>query len=241
MDTIDYYLKKAEEPSPNLMVPPEVSGQLEQIFLLRVTHPDISMKDLKDFLELYSDKYIIKKELSKKNKLHYHMLIENVKMDIEEFRKILKQKFIQLNSGHLYNLEIARCKDNAFKYILKELGELDSPDLIVTNNYDRNILSNYLKQSYRKYSKDAFAKRLDQIEKEYYKKTLSQYYYDYDEIWLLDEYVKLKLEFNQTILWRNACSITEKIHLKRSPEDIMKRVRDEWQRYINPPFHNLNN
>lgn len=127
-----------------------------------------TFNELKGFLETFDD-YIYVREESKKQKEHYHVVVFS-KLFEEEVRDRIRV-FLQIyftgpprrgDANKQYNLSEIDDLEQSIIYILKDKGEV-----FVSDGINTEYLETLKKKSYRKYSKEEFAKALDELKKRF--------------------------------------------------------------------------
>lgn len=127
-----------------------------------------SINEVKGFLEQFDD-YIIIKEESKKRKEHYHAIVFS-KLFEEEVREKIRC-FLQIyfteppkrgDANKQYNLSEIEDLEQSIIYLLKDGGEV-----FMSTGINQEYVETLKKKSYRKYSKEEFAKALDELKKKF--------------------------------------------------------------------------
>lgn len=140
------------------------------MYVLRLTPLDkYNFQDAEVFIKGLTDTYAMSKEQSKKDKEHYHIVLEVSKTESElreDIRTFLKQYFTEKakrgDANKQYNLQECLDFEQAIKYLLKDGGELS-----FGTNIDEVALNARKKLSYAKYSKAEFAKELEDIKEKF--------------------------------------------------------------------------
>lgn len=139
-------------------------GRVECSYALRLTPTGkYTFYDTQEFLRKEFDDYIIVKEESKKLKEHFHAILFT-KMYEEEVREkvrtFLKLYFTEApkrgDANRQYNLSEIEDLELALTYILKDGGTMS-----VSDNISQDTLDSLKKKSYKKFSKEDFAKALE--------------------------------------------------------------------------------
>lgn len=145
------------------LVPILKDGRVECTYALRMTPlGKYVFYDLQNFLKTFDD-YICAQEQSKKNKEHYHIILftkmyeEEVREKIREFlNKYFTDPPKRGDANKQYNLSETNDLAMSITYILKDGGEIT-----LSENINDAYLDTLKKKSYKKYSKEDFAKSLE--------------------------------------------------------------------------------
>jgi len=151
------------------LIPILKDDRVECTYALRLSPLDkYVFYDIKSFLETF-DHYIVVKEESKKRKEHYHAIVFS-KLFEEEVREKIRT-FLQIyfkdppkrgDANKQYNLSEIEDLEQSIIYILKDGGEM-----FISTGINDEYLETLKKKSYRKYSKEEFAKALDELKKKF--------------------------------------------------------------------------
>lgn len=143
--------------------------RVESTYALRLTPlGKYTFDDIISFLGTF-DEYIVVKEESKKLKEHYHAIVFSKLFEEEvrgKIRGFLQTYFTEPpkrgDANKQYNLSEIDNLEQAITYILKDGGDV-SMSLGINTEY----LDTLKKKSYRKYSKEEFAKALEELKKKF--------------------------------------------------------------------------
>lgn len=145
-----------------------------------------------------TDIYLFSQEMSKRDKLHFHICFYSSREEdsIRDcIRKFLLEKFDGVNnkgdSNKRYNLTEVQEFEQSVVYILKDGGEIFYGSQIDVDN-----VSSYKKFSYKKYSKEDFASELEDLKKKFKDEDTSVRE-------MMIAIVKLKSTYRQSIRIRN--------------------------------------
>jgi len=147
------------------LIPILKSGEVESNYALRLTpQGKYGVDEVTEFCRTFSD-YIFVEELSKKKIVHYHVVLFTSDFEDvvrEKVRIFLSYYFTEPprrgDANKQYNLSEINDLDLAITYILKDEGIIN-----VSSNIDMDELDKLKKKSYKKYSKDDFAKALEEL------------------------------------------------------------------------------
>lgn len=139
-------------------------------YVLRLTPFDkYNFKDAELFIRSLTDTYAMSREVSKKDKEHYHIVMcldkdeDSLREEIRTFLKLyFTEKAKRGDANKQYNLQECLDFEQAIKYILKDGGELS-----YGSNIDDKALMSRKNLSYAKYSKAEFAKELEEIKEKF--------------------------------------------------------------------------
>lgn len=128
-------------------------------------------QDLIDFLLTFDD-YIVVREVSKKHKEHYHVVLFT-----DQFEDIVRERiraFLLIHftdppkrgdANKQYNLSQIDDLQLAITYILKD-STLENP-VLFSSNVNGELIIKLQKKSYKKYSKDEFMKELEVLKSKF--------------------------------------------------------------------------
>lgn len=186
------YIPKVSEPLLPIIKVPEVESTF---YVLRLTPMGkYTEKDAVNFLRTLGESYILSKEVSSKDKEHYHIVLSTMFYEEElreKIRVFLRTVFTEPprrgDANKQYNLQECLDSDMAVAYLLKDGGEI-----FLGMNINDDAVNMRRKLSYKKFSKAEFAKELEDIKKLFKEKkyTLQQ---------MMVEVVKLKAKYRQPI------------------------------------------
>lgn len=186
---------------------------------------------LENFIKSFTDTYVFVKEISKKDKEHYHCVI-NTKLEEfdlrEKIRQFLKEQFKEPSkrgdANKQYNL--SECIDSyeSVIYILKD-QDLDK-NKIYYNNIDFEELKKLKKKSYKKYDSEEFGCKLKEI-KDFIK--------EHPEIQLnniMEKIVNLKVMYRQPINMNYIYQLSLSLRLNNHPDEIHVYVHNYLSRVL---------
>lgn len=229
-------------PLPNIEVGTELCKSEEgvplggTVIVMRITPPNPQTDTLEEAcLQFLQDpvceKWIMVREYAPKTKkLHYHFVVQ-ISITDEQFRTELKNFFPELNSGHLYNLQISEDPLQALVYVLKDKGKYWSSGI------SAEWIDKCQKASYKKYSKEAFAKELDKLDTKFLcnldKVNNIQKYFKVQEDYLT-ELSMLKASYNQNQNWNWSFAHSETMMIRRYGESYARHlVRSQMDKKYN--------
>lgn len=189
---------------------------------LRLTM-ESTLEEVQKGIEQFSQIYLISRELSKKEKEHYHIYVE-VPTDLlgaerRKFTKKLKEIFPKLTNGNkcIYT-SVVENQEKCIQYTLKD-GEW------VSKNIDPEILAKCNVMSYKKYNPKEFMERLRELE----------YKYLIDKNIPLENFIEnfyfLKMDYDQNFTKNDG--YFEKIYYKKYPEKLMFKAKNIASRIKN--------
>lgn len=199
-------------------------GQEETVYILRMTPMEkYTIEDLTKFIDEQMDNssWIIAEELSKKDKLHYHLVLENfcslehMKLSIRTFldgfwpRGERKRGF----GNAQYNIQVAEDKDKAISYAIKESkGKEISLRKFTYKGYSEEAIEYYLDNSYTKADKATF--KID------YKLLCDKYRTDYtmQKEDFIKEFILLKAKHGQQVRKMDAIGYALSNEVARNPD-----------------------
>lgn len=159
-------IKKIVEDGRRSLPIMNVEGVESTPYALRLTPFDKYGDDqLLDFLGFRSffQGYIMVKETSKKSKEHYHIVLwshmneDDVRQQVREFlEEFFPEPAKRGDANKRYNLSEVESIELSIAYLLK-----DSTEFFTSPNIDRDYVESLRKKSYKKFSKEDFAKELE--------------------------------------------------------------------------------
>lgn len=150
------------------LIPILKASKVESTYALRMTPlGTYSLPQIKEFLNNSFDDHILVREESKKLKEHYHAVIftslyeEDVRLLIRGFLgKYFTDPPKRGDANKQYNLSETDDLELSIIYILK-----DASVVSISSNINIEYLDSLQKKSYKKYSKEDFAKALELLKK----------------------------------------------------------------------------
>ena len=189
---MDRYLDRGMGPLLPIVKVPKVESTF---YALRMTPLGAyTVEQLQQWLNELTDTYVLSEEVSKGDKLHYHIVL-NVQFDEDDLREHVREYLKKYFPGKpkrgdankQYNLSECIDVEQSIIYLLKDKGTF-----LFGVNVNEDALMQRSKKSYAKFSKAEFAKELEEIKK-YFK----------EKRWSLNEMmvaiVKLKAKYRQPI------------------------------------------
>lgn len=184
-----------------------------------------------NFIMRYAHTYIMVSEISSKEKLHYHIVLQS-SLDEEELREqirhFLKEQFPgpakRGDANKQYNL--SECIDHydSVVYLLKDQDL--SKNKIFSMNIDLKYLEELKSKSYKKYDSKEFGEKLKEI-KDYVK--------EHPEISIediMERIVRLKTIYRQPINMNYIYQLSSTLHLHNRPELIRGHVQNFLSRLL---------
>lgn len=193
-------------PSPNMKVQVEVLA-------LRITpNPEVPCDKNRviDYVGTLSKRFIVSQETSKKNKIHFHTIIENT-IPIEDFRKGYLKAFPDC-TGHYnrYNLSLVEDYSKAVSYCVKDKDYYQT-------GYTEEELSPFIKKAFKKYSKQEFQEKINELDN----KMLTT---DMNQVQYITQFNMIKSEYKQNINWQYAIGRSESLLIKKNGLDYAEKM-----------------
>lgn len=204
---MDQFIKKCELSSPPNMDSKEAQKLSKA---LRITpYTLFTFQEFVEFLTQFS-KYIVCREYAEHE--HFHVLLED---DITKtsLRKLFKDKWPLLEGNGMISIKPTRDYIAYKTYILKEHEW-------VGKGYDQEELKVLEKTSYKKYSKESFAKELQLLDNEFITGKSNKYVY-------IDDYIRLKVSYNQHPNEKWCMDHLEMLKCKQN-HDYVVMLRNMW-------------
>lgn len=172
---------------------------------------------LEEFIKGLTNTYVFSQELSKKEKEHYHCVL-NVELDDFELRERVREFLRKMFPGPAkrgdankqYNLSECIDPQQSIVYILKDGGELHYGD-----NIDSTKLESYKKLSYKKYDGQEFSERLNEI-KTRVKDTPNMKMVD-----IMALLINLKVTYRQPVNMNYLYQLSLSLYLHNNPDRIV--------------------
>jgi len=177
--------------------------------------------ELREFIQTITDTFVFTKEMSKKDKEHYHCVI-NTELDDEELREkirtFLKSKFKDPpkrgDANKQYNLSECVDEETSVVYILKDGGEF------ISNNFDVEGLNKLRSKSYVKPDTKEFTERLNEIKDKVRQGEIRKL----GDI--MEAIVKLKALYRQPVNMNYIYQISLSLYLNVNPEEAEAYVQN---------------
>lgn len=209
------------------LIPILKSGIVESTYALRLTPMDkYAIPEIVCFLKTFDD-YIFTEEISKKLKVHYHVVLFT-KLYEDEVREKIRE-FLNLyfteppkrgDANKQYNLSEIVDLELSIIYILKDGGKL-----LYSSNINYDVLESLKKKSYKKFSKEDFAKQLEEI-KSRFKENHSIKLVD-----MMTLVVQLKAEYRQPVNMTHIYHMCLSFSIHNKPQLAEDYVREFLSRY----------
>lgn len=173
-----------------------------------------------EFLNLLSDSWIMGKEHSEKEKLHFHIAIlcskdeDELRECVRVFLKVYWPEKGKRGDGNLrYNLQTAYDMERAIKYAIKDKG-----DKTFGTNINPEFIERCSKEAFKKLSKETFTKMLETLRNKFMTTptmTMNEY---------MVEFVQMKAELCQPINLNYIHQMAMSISVLRDKEEAYKFV-----------------
>lgn len=214
------------------LIPILKSGKVESTYALRLTPMEkYGISEIINFLQMFDD-YVFTEELSKKLKVHYHVVLFT-KLYEDEVREKIRE-FLSLyfteppkrgDANKQYNLSEIVDLELSLIYILKDGGDKNTIWLFYSNNINYDTLQQLKKKSYKKFSKEDFAKQLEEI-KSRFKENITINLMD-----MMTLVVQLKAEYRQPINMTHIYHMCLSYSIHNKPQLANDYVREFLSRY----------
>lgn len=166
MTKLDKFLPRDTQPLIPILKAEKEESTEGSFFCARFTPlGKYELEILKNFVETITTEYVISRELSKKDKEHFHVLLHTEKYEFDlrdSIRAFLKIHFPEPprrgDANKQYNLQECIDEEHALIYLLKDKGTT-----LVGTGINLDALESRRNKSYQKYSKEEFAKELQEI------------------------------------------------------------------------------
>jgi len=195
-------------------------------YALRLTPLDkYGVEEIDKFLQGNSSDWIHSLELSKGGKPHYHIVMwsdkdeETVRQSIRDFLLPFFPKPKRGDANKQYNLSEVQDIEMSITYILKDGGELK-----YSKGINETELEKYKKQSYKKYSKQEFASKLEELKKQFKAG-------DLDIREMMEKVVLLKSVYRQPINMQHIYQMCLSFEIHNKPRMAACYVQDFLSRY----------
>jgi len=195
-------------------------------YALRLTPDNMyGVLEIEEFLKNFQE-WIYSLEISKKTKEHYHIVLwsKDDEETVREYvRGFLKKYFINKSkrgdANKQYNLSEIEDLTMAVTYLLKDQGIIK-----YSNGVDSKTIDRLSKQSYKKFSKEEFAKSLDELKKTFKDTSPSLGH-------MMTEVVKLKSLYRQPVNLNYINQLCISFDIHNNPSKAEDYVRNFLSRY----------
>lgn len=201
----------------------------EQLFPLfaRITLP-VTKEELFKVLRLKDEykKFIISEEHA--NREHFHLLIlstESNKKNIKQnLRNLLKQNYPEMLGNESYSISETKTGtvNKMAAYTVKD-------DNFIYYGFAEAEIEFFQKLSYKKFDKKEFAIEMDKLQQEYLKDPFK------DVNWFIQEYIRLKVLYNQVPRKQLICDQALLMFCKKNPlntTQYIESVQDSFRMFI---------
>jgi len=219
-------LERLVRESGQTLIPILKSGRVESTYALRLTPFDkYNTDNIITFLSTFDD-YIFTEEVSKKSKVHYHVVLFTKLYEDEVREKIrvfLSTYFTEPpkrgDANKQYNLSEIQDLEISITYILKDGGRI-----FHSSNINEKQVEALKKKSYRKYSKEDFSKQLEELKARFKEQDTSM-------IDMMTLICQLKSEYRQPVNMSYIYQLALSCSIHNRPQLAESYVREFLSRY----------